>query len=311
MAINLFQSKIDLGPNTLTSALMLQYALLCFVCQLTTIRSSAYYFEFFEQFKTDLLWESAIPYQQAIKKELAVAITFTLLKACGMSAIMALVISDVIRFPLPPLIPSVQQSLYLWPVCCFFTQMTLSFSKALMGQQCMLVVKHAQRLNEQIERKATPLYICQRKYQTLVEATRIVDQQFSLFACIYYAMTLPMICFTLFTLVRAAAINFTFQIVIGYWAIALTANICALSIPAIRLHEADSINTFCQQVAISGLHISAAGFFTITRQLMITMMSGIIGYFLLIVQFDMDVRSSSQTSCTVNPLSSMNSSIIS
>ena len=59
-----FNSKLEFGPKTLINVLMLQYSVLCFVCQLTSIRATFYFYDFFEQFKTDLHWGGMIPDSQ-------------------------------------------------------------------------------------------------------------------------------------------------------------------------------------------------------------------------------------------------------
>ncbi len=77
-----------------------------------------------------------------------------------------------------------------------------------------------------------------------MEAAHFLEEAYSLFILFIYAVTIPVLCFDLFTILRGQGIDLLGALVLSFWGFDIIFILFFVSIPAILLHEQVNFKNF-------------------------------------------------------------------
>ncbi|CAJ0935468.1 unnamed protein product, partial [Mesorhabditis belari] len=226
----------------------------------------------------------------------------------------------------PPLITNDLPFIIMETYIIFVTQSSILMLASLFSQLCLILCSSIRRLCAEMlpvheecpttEQSLKQIHDVQIHYQELYNAKALIEENFSFAIFFTYGCCIPMICFLSYILLKNSHLSDTTETVsLLMWVFNTITVLLFFSIPAFMVQEeGEKIlsscfrmyhETLCEdrdllvmsqmqflsiQMHTSRIQLTAGNFFVMTRKILLTLISAIFTYFLIIVQFESESK---------------------
>uniref|UniRef100_A0A914WUN0 Odorant receptor n=1 Tax=Plectus sambesii TaxID=2011161 RepID=A0A914WUN0_9BILA len=196
-------------------------------------------------------------------------------------------------------------------VLIWFTQNSQMMAGSILVVLCLGIRKSVIQIGDDMIKEADcDILYYQRRYQAMTDATSLLEESYSLFILFVYAVSVPVCAFILYTILRGDDMSVIGGIILLSWGFNIIICLLYVSIPSILLYEQGDVllrscyqmynkyasaegNTMvfqqnvrflASQITATPLSMSAGNFFILSREMLLTLFSQILTYFIIILQ---------------------------
>uniref|UniRef100_A0A914V8E8 Odorant receptor n=1 Tax=Plectus sambesii TaxID=2011161 RepID=A0A914V8E8_9BILA len=255
---------------------------------------------------------SELPDHESLLRLSKILAAVTLIVSATNAASMILSRLELVAMPPLPPFTSTAFPFYIFDaLIVFVTQSAAMLCASVFAIFCLAIRKLAIKIAHDMRHNTnnSDVFKYQKQYQALTDATALLEQRFSYYVLAIYALQVPMVCFTLYIILRGSNLDFGAISILVVWGLIMIGMLFFISIPPILLNEQvdelirncyhmynvigtktnpmafqQSIQFLAFQVSSTPLSMTAGNMFKLTREMMLTMFSQILTYFIILLQ---------------------------